>query len=269
MQTTEKPNRTPRLGKALSTRNGTLAVSGIAALLAGAILLVFLAQYRNSTENDALSASVLVAKRLIERGSPGDVLAAQGMFQRASVPESKLKDGALVDPDSIKGQVAAADIYPGEQLTSADFTAGTPRVQNRLSPGDRALAIPVDAIHGITAQLRAGDRVDVFGGFNVNEAQGTQGRPVVKPLLRNVLVLSAPAGGTGQPGGSTGGNVVLRAPDAKAAELAFTADNGKIWLFLRPQVGARDSDVGMVTLETVLFGVRPIELERQVQGGGQ
>ena len=261
MQTTDSPKRKVDLGKTLSTRNGTLLVSAVAALLAGAILLVFLSQYRDSTRDDGVSASVLVAKRLIERGSPGDVLADQGMFQRASVPRNDLKNGALTDPESIKGQVAAKDIYPGEQLTSADFAPGTARAQNRLGPTDRAIAIPVDGIHGNTAELRAGDRVDVLGGFNVGAAGGGEGQPVIKPLMKNVLVLTAPVGG------SAGANVVLRAPDQKAAELAFAADQGKLWLLLRPQAGARDSDVSMVTLETVLFGIKPIQLERQVQGG--
>jgi Flp pilus assembly protein CpaB len=260
MQTTESPKRKVDLGKTLSTRNGTLLVSAIAALLAGAILLVFLSQYRDSTRDDGVSASVLVAKRLIERGSPGEVLADQGMFQRASVPRSDLKDGALVDPASIKGQVAAKDIYPGEQLTSTDFAPGAARAQNRLGPTDRAIAIPVDGIHGNTAELRAGDRVDVLVGFNVGTAGGGEGEPVIKPLMKNVLVLTAPVGG------AAGANVVLRAPDQKAAELAFAADQGKLWLLLRPQAGARDTDVSMVTLETVLFGIKPIQLQRQVQG---
>jgi Flp pilus assembly protein CpaB len=260
MQTTESPKRKVDLGKTLSTRNGTLLVSAIAALLAGAILLVFLSQYRDSTRDDGVSASVLVAKRLIERGSPGDVLADQGMFQRASVPRSDLKNGALTDPESIKGQVAANDIYPGEQLTTTDFEPGTARAQNRLGPTDRAIAIPVDGIHGNTAELRAGDRVDVLGGFNVGSAGGGEGQPVIKPLMKNVLVLTAPVGG------GAGANVVLRAPDQKAAELAYAADQGKLWLLLRPQAGARDTDVSMVTLETVLFGIKPVQLEQRVQG---
>jgi hypothetical protein len=61
---------------------------------------------------------------------------------------------------------------------------------------------------------------------------------------------------------------VVRATDQKAAELAYTADNGKLWLALRPQVGARDSNVGIVTLESILFGVKPINLQGAA-GGGQ
>ena len=58
MQTTEKPKRKVEVGKALSTRNGTLAVSAIAALLAGALLLVFLNQYRDSTSEDGATVNV-------------------------------------------------------------------------------------------------------------------------------------------------------------------------------------------------------------------
>jgi pilus assembly protein CpaB len=268
VQTTEKPNRKLDLGKTLSTRNGTLLVSAITAVLAAALLLIFLSQYRESTQEDGLTASVLVAKRLIERGSPGDALADQGMFQRVSVPRSDLKQGALTDPESIKGQTAAVDIYPGEQLTTADFAIGATRVQDRLGPGDRAIAIPVDAVHGNTGQLKAGDRVDVLGGFNVGDnGNGDGGKPVIKPMLRNVLVLSAPGGAASGGTGTQDTNVVLRAPDRKAAELAFSADHGKLWLLLRPQVGARDSDISMITLETVLFGVKPVNLAPQAQGG--
>jgi Flp pilus assembly protein CpaB len=80
-----------------------------------------------------------------------------------------------------------------------------------------------------------------------------------------VLVLSAPAGGS-EAGGGQSASVVVRVTDEKAAELAYTADNGKLWLALRPQVGARDSDVGIVTLESILFGVKPIDLQR-AEGG--
>jgi Flp pilus assembly protein CpaB len=122
-------------------------------------------------------------------------------------------------------------------------------------------------VHGITAQLRAGDRVDIYGGYNTNENGGASSQAVVKPLIRNVLVLSAPAGGNDTAGGQSA-SVVVRATDQKAAELAYTADNGKLWLALRPQVGARDSNVGIVTLESILFGVKPINLQGAA-GGGQ
>jgi Flp pilus assembly protein CpaB len=264
MQTTEKPKRKMDLGKTLSTRNGTLAVSAIAALLAGALLLVFLNEYRDSTRDDDASVSVVVAKRLIERGSAADVLADEGAFRRVSVPKAELKQGAVVDPATLEGKIAAGDVYPGEQITATDFDAVYPRAIYKLTGPYRALTIPTEDVHSNTAELRAGDRVDILGAFNSEQDQpGGGGKPVIKLMMRNVLVLRAPVGGNGGEG-SAGGNVVLRARDDKAAEIAFAADNGELWLLLRPQAGATNSDIPLITLETVLLGSKPIQLE-----GGQ
>ena len=252
MQTTEKPKRKVDLSKTLATRNGTLAVSGIAALLAGALLLVFLNAYRDSTRNDDATVNVVVAKRLIERGSAADVLADQGVFQVARVRKDELKQGAIVDPKSLEGTIAAGDVYPGEQITAPDFTTTVPRAIYKLNGYNRALAIPTDAVRTNTSELRAGDRVDILGAFNSTEGQpGTGGKPVIKVLMRNVLILRAPVGGTGA-AGSAGGNVVLKARDNKAAMLAYAVDNGQLWLLLRPQTGATDSEIPLVTLETLL-----------------
>jgi Flp pilus assembly protein CpaB len=261
MPTAEKPKGKIDLGKMLSTRNGTLAVSAVAALVAGALLLVFLNRYRETTRDDAATTSVVVAKRLIERGSAADVLADAGVFQRTQVRKDELKEGAIVDPASLEGTMANGDIYPGEQITAKDFTLVSPRAVHRLSGSNRAIAIPTDEVRSNTAELRAGDRVDILGAFNTNDAQpGTGGEPAIKVLMRNVLVLRAPVGGNGAVG-SSGGNIVLKARDDKAAQIAFATDNGDLWLLLRPQAGATNSDIGLVTAKTVLLGNQAVPLE--------
>jgi hypothetical protein len=103
----------------------------------------------------------------------------------------------------------------------------------------------------------------VLAAFNSAENQpGGGGSPVMKMLLRDVLVLRAPIGGTGAEG-SSGGDIVLKARDDKAAQIAYTADNGKLWLLLRSQAGASNTPMpDLVTLQTVLFGKTP-----QPEGG--
>jgi Flp pilus assembly protein CpaB len=264
MQTTEKPKRKIDLGKTLSTRNGTLAVSGIAALLAGALLLVFLNEYRDSTRDDDMNVSVVVAKRLIERGSAADILAEEGVFQRASVPKAELKEGAVVDPSTLEGKIAAGDVYPGEQITTTDFSAVYPRAIYKLTGPERAITIPTEDVHSNTAELRAGDRVDILGAFGTSSEQpGGGGQPIIKLMMRNVLVLRAPIGGNGAEG-SSGGNIILKARDDKAAQIAYAADNGQLWLLLRPQAGATNSEIPLVTLDKILVGSRQIPV-----GGAQ
>ena len=66
--------------------------------------------------------------------------------------------------------------------------------------------------------------------------------------------------------GSGTTNVSLAVDDVKAAKLAFASDNGKLWLALRPSAGAKASRPGIVTVETMLLGVPPVQILRSVGG---
>jgi hypothetical protein len=60
--------------------------------------------------------------------------------------------------------------------------------------------------------------------------------------LQDIYVLSAPAaGGGGISGGSNGSNIVLRIPTKTAGQVAYAADNGKVWMILRPPPPATQS----------------------------
>src|SRR5574338_904789 len=92
-----------------------------AAVLAAIALLVYLNQYRDSVKSGVQPMQVLVAKSLIQKGTPGDVVGSTKLFQVASIPRDQVKSGAFVDPQTLTGKVASHDIFPGQQLTSADF----------------------------------------------------------------------------------------------------------------------------------------------------
>src|SRR5207247_7977283 len=109
-----------------STRRGSILVGVGAAVIAGIVLFAYLHQYRNSVNSSAVPASVLVAKNLIQKGTPGDMIGTTGQYQVASVPKAQLQLGALTDPAALKGRVAVGDIYPGQQLTTAQFAYAAP-----------------------------------------------------------------------------------------------------------------------------------------------
>ena len=226
-----------------TTRRGSLLVGAAAAVLAGLILFVYLHSYRNSLNSTAAPASVLVAKNLIQKGTPGDIIGTSDQFQVASVPKGQLQVGALTDPAALSGRVAATDIYPGQQLTETSFAYAAPgTLQTKITGTDRAIALSIDAEHGMIGQIGAGDHVDIFMGFALQGAGGTQ--PVIKLLMADVLVLRAPLAGNGQ--------VTLRAPMRQAAQLAYAADNGHLWFVLRPASGAKTVNPGIVNAQTLL-----------------
>lgn len=226
-----------------TTRRGSLLVGAAAAVLAGIVLLVYLHSYRNSINSSAEPASVLVAKSLIQKGTPGNIIGTSDLFQVASVPRKQLQVGALTDPAALASRVAVADIYPGQQFTEASFAyAPFGTLQTKLTGPDRAISISTDAQHGMLGQIGAGDHVDIFIGVNIKSISGSQ--PVIKLLMADVLVLKAPVGATGQ--------LTLRVPLRQAAELAYAADNGRLWFVLRPASGAKTPNPGLINAQSLL-----------------
>ena len=263
MQTIQKPpppkRKPPRrdMRKMLSTRSGTTLLATVSALLAAGLLLVFLNQYRESVNRADDVSTVLVAKNLIEKGSPGDVVAEDALFQTTQVREDDLKDGAISDPSNLKGQIAVADVFPGEQLVAGDFAKATPTIINRLRGFDRAIAVPLDEAHGMIGNIRSGDHVDVLAGIGLQQGATDNRRATLRVIVHDAYVLKAPdkpAAGAAAGSGSTK-PVVLRVSDRKASEIAFAADVGKVWIVARPKVGARESKVPVTDLQSLAIGL--------------
>jgi Flp pilus assembly protein CpaB len=87
---------------------------------------------------------------------------------------------------------------------------------------------------------------------------------VVKLIVEDVTVLASPSeakAGFGA-GAADKSNITLKVSDQQAAQIAFSTENGKVWVFLRPKTGAEPSAPDLVTLETVLFGVKPVAAVR-------
>jgi Flp pilus assembly protein CpaB len=250
--------------KLTSTRAGTIALATLAAIVAGGAILVYLNRYRDSVSANAAPVTVLVAKQPIQKGTPGTAIAASGFFTTSTIRQGELRDGAFSDPASLRGEVAVRDIYPGQQLTAADFTAGSTSLASSLTKTQRLITIPLDSAHGLIGQVEAGDHVDVYAGFNVIPLGpggvpigGGQARPMLRLVMQDVPVTSVEKASTGV-GASATTNVTLRATNEQAEKLAFGSDNGKIWLVLRPAAGAKRAKPGLVTVETMLLGIPPI-----------
>jgi Flp pilus assembly protein CpaB len=254
----------------VSTRRGTLFVALLAALLAGVTVVAYLNQYRNSLKAEGALVTVLVARDTIPKGTSGTVLASKSLYTATTIRESQLREGAISDPASLRGTVATREVFEGAQLTSGDFVAAGDSIAATLSDQERVVSVPLDAAHGLIGEIEAGNRVDVYAGFNVIPVDGSgrpvnggQARPMLRLVMSDVPVLSVGEAPTSASGST---NVTLAVDDVKAAQLAFASDNGKIWLALRPSTGAAESRPGLVTVETMLLGVSPVKVLRSVGG---
>jgi pilus assembly protein CpaB len=227
-------------GDLLSTRGGAIAVATVAAILAGILLFVFVQRYRTNQNAASATTTVFVARSLIPQGSSADVIASEQLLQRTTLRGSQVQAGAIADPTVLHGEVTAMNIYPGQQITAADFTAAV-TIASQLTATQRAVAVPVDSAHGLIGLVHSGDHVDVLASY---PGGGGANRGSVSTLVPDALVLSAPspAGGSGLSSTSANSNIVLRVSDHDAASLAYAADNGKVWIVLRPPLGASQSE---------------------------
>jgi Flp pilus assembly protein CpaB len=230
----------------LSTRSGAIAVAAGAAILAGILLYAFVQRYRDNQSASSASRTVFVAKSFIPQGSSSDVIGSEQLLARTSIRGNQAQAGAIADPSVLHGEVAVTNIYPGQQITAADFTSSQ-TVASDLTASERAISVPVDSAHGLTGFVHTGDHVDVLASYT---GSSVGGRGSVTILMQDVLVLNAPTSGGGVVGGSNNGNILLRVSAHDATALAYAADNGKVWIVLRPPLGATQPTAASPSSET-------------------
>ena len=223
----------------MSSRGWAIALGIGAVVLAAILLIVYLDRYRARVGGRNAPTPVLVAKQLIPAGTPGTLVASQSMYQATTLPKKEVEVGAIAQPDYLSGRAAAADIFPGQQLTATDFAASdTASVDSQITGDQRAISISIDNVRGSLSQLQAGDSVDIYTALT----------GIVKLFRPNVKVLAVPS----KPGPSGGGNLVLRIATKDAAQFAYAADNTQMWFVLRPVVGAKPTKPSTANAATVL-----------------
>lgn len=247
---------------------GTMVVGAVAALLAGVVLLVYVGQYRDSVKQEQKPVAVLVANADIPKGTTGEVIGGQQLYTITNIPADRVTDGALTDPNAMKGKVTVAEIFPGKQLTASDFADATSAIGASLKLYDRAIAVPFDSARGLIGYIQKGDHVDVIAGFNVDRGDGKQ-VPITKTIMQNILVLDAPdSSSKGGIGSSTSNsNIVLLVDDKQADDLAFSSDYGNVWVVLRAGAGAQQHTPDLTSVDTILFGLKPIAITTAYRRG--
>lgn len=224
--------------KLFTTRQGTVLLGVIAAIIAAIALIVYLNNYRKAPA----PVGVLVATKTIPQGMSGDVLAkSTSFYEVAQIPSDKVLSGAITDASTLTGKVALADISPNSQLTEAQFGAAS-GVQYQLTPNQRAVVVDLGSPQTVGGQIAAGSHVDFWV---LTGSQGSSGvnRPVAKLLFQNMQVL-----------GLNGSNVTLLAnTPTQAGQIIYASSNDQIWLALRPTIGTTPKP--------------PVVSSRQVTGG--
>ena len=239
-----------------SVRNIVIA-GGLAAVAIIAVLL-YTSNVRDKARQDQHRVQVLVAARDIQAGTTGQQVIDQHLLVPKAIVQADQVPGALTSTAGLGNLVVSQTIYHAQQVPSAVFqpplSTGT-SLQIRAT--ERAISMPVDTDSGLIGTLQDGDHVDILLAYKGDNG----GSSFTRPLLRNVLVLTAPDSK------STDGHVLLKLSDVDATKLLYAEQFQKVWLVERPKTQAQDSPAALETSSTVLFdGLTPAQIAKAVAG---
>ena len=108
-------------------------------------------------------------------------------LRMVEIPEHWVPRTAMRDRSALAGLVAAAD-YPAGSIVQQGMAQGPPE----LAPGQREIAILVDAETGVAGKVDPGSTVDIVATFAADEQRG-------RPARSRVLVPGARVLDIGQP----------------------------------------------------------------------
>jgi pilus assembly protein CpaB len=263
--------------RVLSTRTGALALAIILAAAAALLVVVYVNGYQSDVNGRSNEVSVLVANQTIPQLTPGNQVVEATMYRETTVPKSSLVDGAVTDPDQLKGLVARNDVYPGEQLTTNQFVkSDTNSVSVNLKPNQRAIDFPAEPGQGLVGRLQVGDHVDVVASFEVVPVdpstglprQGGQSIPVTKTIAKDALVLSVPA--TSDTSSQAKDPVLTLAIGVDDVQhVVFAQEKGDIYFVLRPPGTSDDVRPVIDDVRSVLRGTNGDMLLYTILGKGR
>ncbi|TEB06996.1 SAF domain protein [Pelotomaculum schinkii] len=182
---------------------------------------------------------------------PARTQVASQMIELKEIPAKYVNDRAAVDINEVTGKIVKSDILPGEQVLR-DKLAKDKEDSDGLSfvvqPGKRAVTIAVNQVSGVAGLIKPGDRVDVFGTFDL-QGQNQEKASVNSLLIQNVDVLSVDqsaiqtaAGQDAKKNAATASDhtITLQVTPEQAEPLILCSEKGTIRLGLR---SATDQDI--------------------------
>lgn len=150
------------------------------------------------------------------------------------IPTEWVASGSIL-PDEfihVEGQMVTASLKKGDQLLWANTAQLKSKpFSDKVSPGRRAVTIPVDTINSVSGMLVPGDLIDLYVSFEYRRKQ------ITAPLLQGVLVMAT--GQQSRPGHdpkdtkSRYSTVTLDTAPEEAAKLVAARQAGTLTALLR------------------------------------
>lgn len=170
-------------------KNETLSLwISVAAAIFAAFLIFSYSQKEKKRISQVFGAqvSVVTAVKFI----PEMQTVQEDMVELVEIPEKFVQPGFARQIEDVVGLVALAPIAKGEQVLKNKVIL--PGVETGLSlqvsPGKRAVTIPINEHRAVARLLKPGDRVDMVVAADLNT--GASQKRYIKTLLQDIVILA-------------------------------------------------------------------------------
>jgi pilus assembly protein CpaB len=149
----------------MDRRRVLLVVATVVALVGTALVYLYVRSADDRAESKYDAVNVLRVVAPIAQGESIDDAQATGKLAVQPVGRDSLVPGYQTSVDSLKGQVAKADIYPGEQIIADQFTADPGTIDTSrldIPKGMVAVSVTLDDTGRVAGFISPGSQVAVF-----------------------------------------------------------------------------------------------------------
>jgi pilus assembly protein CpaB len=122
----------------------------------------------------------------LKQNVPANTAVTADMLQQVEVPQKWTPNTMITNLGELNGQVAAADLAQGSYLQRGMLVPAP-----ALAPGQREIAIMIDAETGVAGKVNEGDTVDIFATFQ--QPTGNQQVPCAARVIRAAQVIQVGA----------------------------------------------------------------------------
>ncbi|MBI4042579.1 MAG: Flp pilus assembly protein CpaB [Deltaproteobacteria bacterium] len=168
------------------TNSRAIIISFAMAALAIALVYFYIDQREKTLLDLAGVVPVVVATQNIEEMTMVDKI----MVRIDHLPKKYLQPGVMQELDLVVGKIASVPVKAGEQVLDTKLLdpGSKTGLAYKITPGMRAMTIPVSDVHGVARLIQPGNRVDILS--SVDYGTGDREEREVKTVLQDVLVLA-------------------------------------------------------------------------------
>jgi len=164
-------------------RTVVVAVAVAVGVLASVLSYVFLNGAQQRAYHNAKLVPAYVVAKPIPRALTWSEAVSDGYITTKDVPNEFRPSTAVTNLNSLNGKEADAPFSVGQVVVTSMFvspTAAANTFSQIIPPGDVAITVSVDQVHGVANLPEPGDKVDLLVDVNNTESS----------LLQNVTVLA-------------------------------------------------------------------------------